>query len=138
MIASETASDLQVEVSEHQVTVTRDDRRYRVRGLAKNTSYDQMKINLMVTRDGALHVDTLDLYDARRRITFCKQAADELFVDEATVKLAQLYSLHSLRVFPYFRTFPFLGGFPRPTTQSWLQPLSLYRSKYSKHVRHFR
>jgi hypothetical protein len=86
MIASETATDLHVEVSEHQVTVTREDRRYRVRGLAKNTSYDQMKINLMVTRDGALHVDTLDLYDARRRITFCKQAADELFVDEATVK----------------------------------------------------
>jgi hypothetical protein len=86
MIANDTMSDLQVEVSEHQITVTREDRRYRVRGLAKNTSYDQMKINLMVTRDGALHVDTLDLYDARRRITFCKQAADELFVDEATVK----------------------------------------------------
>lgn len=84
--ASETKSDLQVDVSDHEVTVTRDDRRYRVRGLAKNTSYDQMKINLMVTRDGALHVDTLDLYDARRRITFCKQAAAELFVDETTVK----------------------------------------------------
>jgi hypothetical protein len=79
-------SSLEPQASSHQVTVTRDDRRYRVRGLAKNTSYDQMKINLMVTRDGALHVDTLDLYDARRRITFCKQAADELFVDEATVK----------------------------------------------------
>ena len=84
--ANETKSDLQVDVSGHEVTATRDDRRYRVRGLAKNTSYDQMKINLMVTRDGALHVDTLDLYDARRRITFCKQAAAELFVDETTVK----------------------------------------------------
>jgi len=75
-----------VEASDHEVTVTRDDRRYRVRGLSKNTSYDQLKINLMVSRDGLIHVDTLDLYDARRRITFSKQAASELFVDETTVK----------------------------------------------------
>jgi DNA primase len=82
----ETSPDLQVDVSDHQVTITRDDRRYRVRGLAKNTSYDQLKINLMASRDGAMHIDTLDLYDARRRITFCKQAGPELFIDEATVK----------------------------------------------------
>jgi len=86
MIAKSPTPDFQVEVSDHEVTITRADRRYRVRGLSKNTSYDQLKINLMVSRDGALHVDTLDLYDARRRITFCKQAASELFVDETTVK----------------------------------------------------
>jgi DNA primase len=82
----ETSPDLQVDVSDHQVIITRDDRRYRVRGLAKNTSYDQLKINVMASRNGAMHIDTLDLYDARRRITFCKQAGPELFIDEATVK----------------------------------------------------
>ena len=75
-----------IEVHEHEVHITRDDRRYRIRGLAKNTSYDQLKINLMVSRDDLMHVDMLDLYDARRRITFCKQAGPELFVDEATIK----------------------------------------------------
>ncbi len=79
-------SGTEVELSDHEVTITRDDRRYRVRGLAKNTSWDQLKINLMASRDGAMHIDTLDLYDARRRITFCKQAGPELFIDEATVK----------------------------------------------------
>ena len=73
-------SSLKPQVSSHEVVITRDDRRYRVRGLKKNTSYDQLKINLMISRDGLMHVDTLDLYDARRRITFCKQAAAELFV----------------------------------------------------------
>jgi hypothetical protein len=34
------------------------------------TSYDQLKINLMVSRDGLMHVDTLDLHDARRRIRY--------------------------------------------------------------------
>ena len=86
MIANANRADAKVETTDHEVTVTRDDRRYRVRGLTRNTSYDQLKINLMVSRDGLMHVDTLDLYDARRRITFCKQAAAEVFVDEVTIK----------------------------------------------------
>jgi len=86
MIAKTPPTNVEVEVSDHEVTITRDDRRYRVRGLSKNTSYDQLKINLMASRDDGMHIDTLDLYDARRRITFSKQAAPELFVDESTVK----------------------------------------------------
>ena len=33
----------------------------------------------MLSRYRLMHVDTLDLYDARRRITFCRQAAAEVF-----------------------------------------------------------
>ena len=86
MIAKNSIPDVEMQVTDHEVTISRDDRRYRVRGLKKSTSYDQLKINLMASRDGAMHIDTLDLYDARRRITFCKQAGPELFIDEATVK----------------------------------------------------
>jgi hypothetical protein len=45
-----------------------------------------LKVNIMATRDGLLHVDTLDLYTARPRTTFIKQAAAELHVEEQTVK----------------------------------------------------
>ena len=56
------------------------DRRYRVRGLAKNMSYELLRINLLVsgknTRgESAFHVDTFDLYSARQRTVFLKQAA---------------------------------------------------------------
>jgi hypothetical protein len=45
MIANATHVDTKVETVEHEVTIIRDDRRYRVRGLARNISYDQLKIN---------------------------------------------------------------------------------------------
>ena len=54
------------------------DRRYRVRGLAKNLSYDVLKVNLMASRGDGFHVDTLDLYAARQRAAFIKQAAMEM------------------------------------------------------------
>jgi len=71
---------------EQEQVYTHDDRRYRVRGMARNSSYDQLKVNLMVSRDGLMHIDSLDLYMARPRTTFIKRAAMELHVDEATVK----------------------------------------------------
>lgn len=72
--------------------ITLGDRRYRIRGLEKNLSYDLMKVNLLVSRpafDGpgeSVHVDTLDLYQARPRNAFIKQAAVELGVKEDVIK----------------------------------------------------
>ena len=63
-----------------------EDRRYRVRGLAKNLSYDLMKVNVLAGRGDAMHVDTLDLYSARQRAGFLKQAAQELKVGEDVLK----------------------------------------------------
>jgi DNA primase catalytic core len=62
------------------------DRRYRVRGLAKNTAFDSLKVNLLAGRGDHFHVDTLDIYGARQRAIFLKQAATELGVGEDVLK----------------------------------------------------
>ncbi len=64
------------------------DRRWRIRGLDKVTSFDLLRVNVLVSRDNeqpAFHVDTLDLYSARQRAVFCKQASDELCVAEDVI-----------------------------------------------------
>lgn len=78
--------------AEREHVVTFGDRRYRVRGLEKNPSYEVLKINLLASApaiDGhgeSVHVDTLDLYQARHRAAFVKQASAELGVSEETLK----------------------------------------------------
>jgi DNA primase catalytic core len=67
------------------------DRRWRVRGLDKVSSFDLLRLNVLVSRPDprhgqVFHVDTLDLYSARARAVFTKQAADELGVSEEVVK----------------------------------------------------
>jgi len=65
-------------------------RRWRVRGIGRATSFDLLRVNLLVSRgeggDGGYHVDTLDLYSARQRAGFAKQAAQEIGVLEETVR----------------------------------------------------
>jgi hypothetical protein len=75
----------------HEVVIEVDDRRYRVRGLEKNTSYAVMKVNLLVSRIGddagsPFHIDSLDLYVARQRAAFVRQAAAELGMQDEDVK----------------------------------------------------
>lgn len=67
------------------------ERRWRVRGLARCSSVDLLRVNVMVSRtdhrDGQVfHVDTLDLYSARARMSFTKSAAAELGLSEDVVK----------------------------------------------------
>jgi DNA primase catalytic core len=83
--------DVAVEVRGEDVMMRFGDREYRVRGLAKNTSGDLLKVNLRILGvnvhgDVALHVDTLDLNAARQRMAFCKQAAEELGLKEEIVR----------------------------------------------------
>lgn len=61
-------------------------RRYRIRGLADNHGSCRMRVNLLVARDELLHVDTLDLYQARARRAFLQAAAAELYVEEPILK----------------------------------------------------
>jgi DNA primase catalytic core len=79
-----------VEVRAQEIVITRDDRRYRVRGFAKNTSYDLLKINLLASRpegiNAGFHVDTFNLYAAHQCAAFVKQAALELGVSAEIVK----------------------------------------------------
>lgn len=85
-VTSTPPSDIDAEVKENEIILCLDDRRYRIRGLDKNLSYDQLKLNILVSRDEALHVDTFDLYASKPRAVFIRLAALELNVDEATIK----------------------------------------------------
>jgi DNA primase catalytic core len=90
------AESIEAEQRERETVIVLGDRRYRVRGLSKNLSFDQIKVNLLVTRvddasshsDGsaAFYVDTLDLYSARHRGVYIKQAALELSVEERVIR----------------------------------------------------
>ncbi|MGB6044876.1 MAG: hypothetical protein WBF93_17105, partial [Pirellulales bacterium] len=77
---------LAIEQSDNEVVVSFADRRWRIRGLEKNLSYERLKVNLMVARQEGVHVDTFDLYSSRHRNGFVKAAAAELYVDEETIK----------------------------------------------------
>jgi DNA primase catalytic core len=73
--------------SSDDVTMCIGPRRWRVRGLGKNLSPGQLRVNVMVSGDdGLFFVDTLELYSARQRAAYTKQAAQDLGVDEAVVR----------------------------------------------------
>jgi DNA primase catalytic core len=74
------------EVTSSEVTIEHGDRRWRIRGLEKNLSYSLLKVNLLVGRGDSFHVDTFDLYSARQRQLFIKQASGELEVKEDVIK----------------------------------------------------
>ena len=69
-----------------EVIVNYGERRYRVRGLAKNLSYETLKINLHIACSDAYYVDTFDLYSARARHLYIVNAAKDLAVREEIVK----------------------------------------------------
>jgi len=86
------------QADERQVNLTFGERRYRVRGLPTQLT-EALKVNVLVTLiaasvdpgsaapDGAaLHVDTLDLYQAKQRQVFAKSAAGELRVEEHIIQ----------------------------------------------------
>src|ERR1700691_4176733 len=66
--------------------VSYGERRYRVRGLAKNLSYETLKINLHIAQGEAYYVDPFDLYSARARHLYIVNAAKDLGVREEIVK----------------------------------------------------
>ncbi|HEX3832375.1 MAG TPA: CHC2 zinc finger domain-containing protein, partial [Solirubrobacteraceae bacterium] len=79
-----------VQLAGEELRVGIDDRRWRVRGLAKVTSFEVLRVNVLVAREDErrghlFHVDTFDLYSARARGVFCRQAAEVLQVAEELV-----------------------------------------------------
>jgi DNA primase len=80
------ATEIPAEVKPEEVVIRLGDRKYRVRGLAKNLSYEQLRVNVLCARGDTFHVDTFDLYAARQRALFCKQAAEELGLKEDVIK----------------------------------------------------
>ncbi|MFL1559577.1 hypothetical protein, partial [Pseudomonas sp. O11] len=72
------------------------DRRWRVRGWKKNLGPEQMRVNVQVRREvaeehvtgreAAYYVDSFDLYAAKARYSYLKQASIELGVPEEIIK----------------------------------------------------
>ena len=56
------AAEPKIEVHGDEITMWQQDRKYRVRGLGKNTSYEVMKVNVLVSRQEEFHVDTFDMH----------------------------------------------------------------------------
>ena len=77
-----------------ELRITVGNRVWRVRGLDRVTSFEALKVNVLVARTdtppgqvaAGFHVDTLDLYSARARGVFVSQAAAELKVAPEVVK----------------------------------------------------
>jgi len=62
------------------------ERTYRVRGLAKNTAYDALKISLRLASGAAWHLDTLDLAQAKQRAAFVQAASEETGIKADVLK----------------------------------------------------
>ena len=80
------AADIEAEVTERDVVLRFGDRRWRIRGLSRNTSFDVLKVNLLVSRGEALHVDSFDLYSAKHRQAFARLAASELELEDTVIQ----------------------------------------------------
>ncbi len=80
------AIEVKAEVKDNVILMCFSNRRYRIRGLEHNTVSNHLKVNILVNREAALHVDTFDLYSARHRDNFCKQSSIELGVGEDVFK----------------------------------------------------
>jgi DNA primase catalytic core len=78
--------NIEAQVNDQETIIKLGSRRYRIRGLDKNTNLNQLKINLLVSHEDALYVDTVDLYAAKARQHFIKQAALELCLKEDIIK----------------------------------------------------
>ncbi len=85
-VPTHTPPDIEAIVDDKEVTLQLGGRHYRVRGLHKALSYEVLKINLLLSNDAGLHVDSLDLYQAKQRHSFIKQAALELGLEEQIIK----------------------------------------------------
>lgn len=79
-----------VEAEGDELRVQIEERRWRVRGIASATSFESLRVNVMVARKRprggeVFHLDTLDLYSARSRGSFARAAGKELGLSEELV-----------------------------------------------------
>ena len=77
---------VEAEIKDNEIIVPIGNRTYRVRGLEKNLAFDVLKVNVLVRKNEQFYIDTFDIYAARQRSIFVKEAAKELMLDEETIK----------------------------------------------------
>ena len=68
------------------VTLQIAEREWRARGVENNASFDLLKVNLRLLHNERFHLDTLDLYQARQRQAFVRQAAEETGLEPELVQ----------------------------------------------------
>ena len=101
--AAGAAVELPLEIRGEEIWITQGPRRYRVLFLDKKPASGKLSVNVLVegqTPRGAtsFHVDALDLYTARLRTVYAKQAAAELEVKEETIERELRLLLRRLEV----------------------------------------
>jgi hypothetical protein len=84
LLSPQVAEGLTV-VSADEAQFRRGPRQYRVRGLARCLSAESLRVLLRVASAERVHLDTLDLYQARARGAFAKAAAVELGASELVI-----------------------------------------------------
>lgn len=84
--APKPVDDLPFEIHGQDLLLSLGPRIYRVRGWQKPLNPESLKVNLMVTKDPFFHLDTLDLYQAKARLAFIRQASLELSESEDQLK----------------------------------------------------
>lgn len=80
------SSGIDVIVADNGLFITLGDRVYRIRGFDKDHCTEQLKIQLLVKRDEAFHIDKLDLYSSKQRQVFINQASVELGLKDDVIK----------------------------------------------------
>ncbi len=81
-------SDISIEQNvKGELILSLGDRRWRIRGWQKNLSPEQMRVNVQVWRESEVYyVDTFDVYSAKQRTSYIKQAGIELGMEEEIIK----------------------------------------------------
>jgi DNA primase catalytic core len=78
--------DTPVEQNDTDLILSYGERRYRIRGWKKSLNPEALKVNVLVSKDDHFHVDSFDLYHAKARAAFVKQAGVELGEAEDVLK----------------------------------------------------
>ena len=76
------SDELRAEANGEDITFILADRRWRVRGLGKNTSYEALRVNLLCSQGAPLCMSTPLTSTRPMRAAFIKQAAIELRIKE--------------------------------------------------------
>jgi len=80
------SADVPAEQTDTDLVLVYGERRYRVRGWKKPLNPESLKVNLLASRAERFHVDSFDLYNAKARAAFVKQAGIELGEAEDVLK----------------------------------------------------
>jgi len=81
-----TKTETSLRIDGQSIFVTFGERRYEVRGLEKNQSFDRLKVTIRVRHKDNFHMDAIDLYLYKQRKAFEIMASQELGLEQLILK----------------------------------------------------